>query len=217
MGPDSTRASPLQVLFNLNNHITVNLVNRKNYTEWSYSARMAIGGAKCLGYIDGCINVLKLGQVDPNSAINDSLRCNSANSIPKPTIKGPIWSHMSSQFHLVQFLMIYHSPLQFSDPCPIWTPNNRLDLTQPLLSWGLSPILKSLCCIMEPFMNDPKDGEWESQSMLTTNWILNSSKILLHQASIIARQERNCWDSIFTAYAYKKIHARIYQLTGVLE
>lgn len=35
--------------------ISVNLFDRKNCMEWSYSARMTVGGTKRLGYIDSWV------------------------------------------------------------------------------------------------------------------------------------------------------------------
>ena len=40
---------------NPNIRITPSLFNGTNYKDWAYSARMAIGGSKRLGYIDGSI------------------------------------------------------------------------------------------------------------------------------------------------------------------
>ena len=40
---------------NLNVKITPDLFNGTNYKDWAYSARMAIGGSRRLGYIDGSI------------------------------------------------------------------------------------------------------------------------------------------------------------------
>ena len=37
----------------LNVRITPELFNGTNYKDWAYSARMAIGGSRRLGYIDG--------------------------------------------------------------------------------------------------------------------------------------------------------------------
>lgn len=40
---------------NPNMRITSSLLDGNNYKEWAYLARMAIGGAKKLGYIDRSI------------------------------------------------------------------------------------------------------------------------------------------------------------------
>ena len=40
---------------NLNAKITPDLFNGTNYKDWAYSARMAIGGSRRLGYIEGSI------------------------------------------------------------------------------------------------------------------------------------------------------------------
>lgn len=42
-------------IMNPNMRITSSLLDGNNYKEWAYLARMAIGGAKKLGYIDRSI------------------------------------------------------------------------------------------------------------------------------------------------------------------
>ena len=46
---------PLYSIINLNVKIIPNLFNGTNYKDWAYSAKMAIGGSRRLGYIDGSI------------------------------------------------------------------------------------------------------------------------------------------------------------------
>ena len=53
-GGTQTVLNPVENI-NLNARITVELFDGKNYKKWSYSAKMAIGGAKRLGYINGRI------------------------------------------------------------------------------------------------------------------------------------------------------------------
>lgn len=55
---ESSTSSSIQQLPSVVNpitRITPNLLDGNNYKDWSYSARMAIGGAKRLGHIDGRI------------------------------------------------------------------------------------------------------------------------------------------------------------------
>ena len=59
---ESSSGSNQHVLPNVvnpNTKITPNLLNGTYYKDWAYSTRIAIGGSKRLGYIDGSIKELE--------------------------------------------------------------------------------------------------------------------------------------------------------------
>lgn len=54
--PTNLNATPhFPNVTNLNAKITPDLFNGTNYKHWAYSARMAIGGLRELGYIDASV------------------------------------------------------------------------------------------------------------------------------------------------------------------
>ena len=53
----STQTQQFPILTNLNVKLTPEIFNGTNYRDWAYSTKMAIGGSRRLGCIDGSIKV----------------------------------------------------------------------------------------------------------------------------------------------------------------
>lgn len=109
---------------NPNSRITGELFNGRNYTEWSYSVKLALGGLRRLGFVDGTVS--------------------------------------------------------------------------------------------EVSEDDPKYAEWKEENVLIMSWICNSMGKNISRSFQHCKTARELWDSIRNAYAQKRNHARIYQLTREL-